>query len=57
MPTRKNAIRLHCIECCGFKKAEVRKCQARKCWLWPYRMGIAETTAVVSETPKTGGTE
>lgn len=52
LPTRKVAIRLHCIECCGYQRAEVRRCDNRKCWLWPYRMGTTEKDAVAAETPK-----
>lgn len=54
LPTRKNAIRLHCLECCGWNNAEVRRCTAKKCWLWPYRMSIAEKDAVLSEIADNG---
>lgn len=33
------AIRAKCIECSGYKKAEVRKCVIPSCALYPYRMG------------------
>lgn len=43
MPTekrsRKKAVREKCIDCCGGVRAEVRKCPATKCPLWPFRMG------------------
>ena len=43
MPTekrsRKQAVRNKCIDCCGGVRAEVRKCPATKCPLWPFRMG------------------
>lgn len=32
-------IRKKCLDCCVFQKAEVRKCTATDCSLWPYRMG------------------
>ena len=32
-------IRSKCIDCCGYELAEVRKCTATACELWPYRMG------------------
>lgn len=34
------AIRAKCIDCCCGQKAEVRKCTATDCPLWPYRMGV-----------------
>jgi hypothetical protein len=33
-----NAIREKCIDCCCGNAAEVRKCVAVDCALWPYRM-------------------
>lgn len=37
--TRKKAIRMKCLDCCGGNTAEVRKCTAKDCPLWIYRMG------------------
>lgn len=33
------AIRAKCLDCCGENAAEVRKCTATDCPLWPFRMG------------------
>jgi hypothetical protein len=33
------AIREKCVDCCCGNAAEVRKCVAVDCALWPYRMG------------------
>jgi hypothetical protein len=33
------AIREKCLDCCCGSAAEVRKCVAVDCALWPYRMG------------------
>lgn len=33
------AIRAKCLDCCGGSVAEVRKCTATGCPLWPLRMG------------------
>jgi hypothetical protein len=33
------AIREKCIDCCCGNAAEVRKCVATNCALWPFRMG------------------
>ena len=33
------AIREKCIDCCCGNAAEVRKCVATDCALWPFRMG------------------
>jgi hypothetical protein len=32
------AIRAKCLDCCCGNAAEVRKCVATKCALWPFRM-------------------
>lgn len=37
--TRAKAIRLKCLDCCCGNNAEVRRCPATKCPLYPYRMG------------------
>ena len=37
--TRAKAIRLKCIDCCAGQPSEVRKCPAKHCPLWRYRMG------------------
>ena len=39
------AIRAKCLDCCCGNSAEVRRCTAEKCPLFPYRMG---------HRPKTG---
>jgi len=33
------AIRAKCLDCCGGNAAEIRKCVAVECDLWPFRMG------------------
>jgi hypothetical protein len=33
------AIREKCLDCCCGNAAEVRKCAATDCALWPFRMG------------------
>jgi hypothetical protein len=33
------AIRARCLDCVGFRKAEVRRCEETNCPLHPYRMG------------------
>ena len=33
------AIRAHCLDCCGGAPAEVRACVAVRCPSWPFRMG------------------
>ncbi|MFH1731225.1 MAG: hypothetical protein ABIF82_06205 [Planctomycetota bacterium] len=33
------AIRSFCLECVGWNAAEVERCSAPECHLWPYRMG------------------
>jgi hypothetical protein len=34
------AIRAKCLDCSGGNDAEVRKCVATGCTLWPFRMGV-----------------
>jgi hypothetical protein len=34
-----SVIRDKCLDCCCGQEAEVRKCVAVTCALWPYRMG------------------
>ena len=43
--SRKAAIRLFCLECCGGQQAEVRRCPAADCFLYGYRMGAAPKKA------------
>ena len=49
--SRKKAVREKCIDCCGGVRAEVRKCPATSCALWPFRMGaeIRETGEDLTE--------
>lgn len=50
--TRGKAIRLKCLDCCCGNSAEVRRCDLRKCPLWPFRMGnekLAEIQPVAKE--------
>ena len=35
--TRAAAIRLHCLDCVGFKSKEVERCNRIACPLWGYR--------------------
>lgn len=43
--TRRKAIRLKCLDCCGGNSAEVRRCPAENCPLWRYRMGTEQKAA------------
>lgn len=46
MPTaklsRKTAIKEKCLDCSSGIRAEVRRCPATGCPLWPFRMGTAK---------------
>ena len=33
------AIRAHCLNCCGGSSREVAECMAVRCPSWPFRMG------------------
>ena len=37
--SRSKAIRLKCLDCCAGQAAEVRRCPAKLCPLWRFRMG------------------
>jgi hypothetical protein len=52
--SRGEAIRAHCIDCCGGSRDEVRKCTAIKCPSWPFRMG-ADPWRTVSEGRRAAG--
>ncbi len=49
MLTARRAIIEHCRECVGFNAAEVRRCTARMCPLFPFRThDTPENTAGIS---------
>jgi len=35
--SRADAVRWHCLECCGFSPKEVRECVDASCALWKFR--------------------
>ena len=37
--TPKDAIRKHCLECCGGQANEVKLCHLNGCALYPFRLG------------------
>jgi hypothetical protein len=43
------AIRAHCLDCCGGSAHEVGKCMARRCPSWPFRMGTSPWRARPSD--------
>lgn len=47
--TRKQAIRNMCLECMCYQIAEVHRCTAHKCWLWPYRLGAVDDEGLNEE--------
>lgn len=48
--TRKQAIQAKCLDCSGGIKAEVRRCPATNCPLWPYRNGTEQRSTGTDET-------
>lgn len=46
--TKAQAIRLKCLDCCGFEAKEVKYCIVKQCPLYPYRKSIREKTPLVS---------
>ncbi len=47
--SRGDAIRAKCLDCCGDSPAEVRRCGAVDCALWPFRMGTDPWRAPMSD--------
>lgn len=41
--SRTKAVRIKCLDCCGYQVAEVTKCPAVDCPLWCFRMGKDES--------------
>jgi len=40
-----SAIREKCRDCCGGQLGEIKRCEAVKCALWPFRSGVHPFTA------------
>lgn len=55
--TRKQAIKAKCLDCSGGIRAEVRRCSATNCPLWPYRLGTEQKNVGNSETAELSATE
>ena len=34
---RSNAVKVNCLQCSGWKKAEVSECQVKDCAMWHWR--------------------
>ena len=53
--TRKEAIRVKCLDCCAGSRVEVRRCDNEDCSLWPYRLGThTRINSDVKTTAKRG---
>ena len=46
------AIKLHCYQCSGENKAEVRKCQIPTCPLYSYRFGKRPATVAKAQAAR-----
>jgi len=55
--TRAMAIRLKCIDCSAYQKAEVRKCGIKECSLWEFRLGAGRTEPLEDNLPAHGRDE
>lgn len=44
--SRKEAIRNFCLECMGYQQAEIRRCTATECWLYPWRLGALDDKTI-----------
>jgi hypothetical protein len=51
------AIRAKCLDCCCHQEAEVRRCTAINCPLWPFRMGTNPWRAPPSEARRAAAAE
>jgi len=52
--TRAIAIRLKCIDCSAYQKAEIRNCDIRECPLWEFRLGAGRTEPLEDVYPVHG---
>lgn len=46
--SRKDAVRAHCLMCCGWQENEVALCTATRCPLYPHRMRRRSVSVTVS---------
>lgn len=46
---RREAIRNFCMECMGYQMAEIKKCTAKECWLYPWRLGVLDSESLDAE--------
>jgi hypothetical protein len=51
------AIRAKCLDCCCYQEAEVRRCTAINCPLWPFRMGTNPWRAPPTEARRAAAVE
>ena len=47
--SRKEAIRNMCLECMGYEMSEIKKCTAKECWLYPWRLGVLDEGSLAQE--------
>ena len=47
--SRKEAIRNFCLECMGYQVAEIKRCTATECWLYPWRLGMLDSATIKKE--------
>ena len=47
------AIRMKCLECCNWSRAEVKACGIPDCAIWPYRLGRRPTDADIETVKNT----
>jgi hypothetical protein len=50
-----SAIRAKCRDCCCYQPGEVRRCEAVKCPLWPFRAGLHPWHAALGKTRQSDG--
>lgn len=43
------AMRLKCLDCCAWQQSEVKRCTAKLCPLYPYRMGHRPESVLESD--------
>ena len=48
--SRTVAIRLHCMECCGFDVKDVNACIQKLCSLYPFRIPTASSDKMIRRT-------
>lgn len=54
---RRDAIRLHCLECQGGSSSGVSACEVEDCFLHPFRLGTSPTARTMTDEQRAAAAE